>query len=368
MSTSKRGRKRNDLLPPNRARDVQRAFRARRAAHLQALEQRVSELEEENGLFRQALNLPPANRPPLGRGPTGNDRPMNHRNSQSKSIQKLFDTTSHEISSPESEDSSVRHGSLSPSIVSPSAQDAASWENAIMFDGDDDVEEPESATSSAFPEPPPQSASLPVKTEEIFASLSSPIPSPSHSPPGLSFNPTSGSHSPSPESLALKSARSSVSYMYEGLGITASSPATSRHPGLYSPTQQHHFVPSPGPADSGAPRYLNPYPPSTSSPVETRGPSSSIPRTTVAIPRHSEYEEAWASNTHLSGGAMSYPEAAIRRQPDPLQATHFSYASPHLTLSRHHVAPTDTMAASSSSLAGALYSPLDSPNRQNNSS
>lgn len=33
--SSKRGRKRNDNLPPNRARDVQRAFRARRAAHLE---------------------------------------------------------------------------------------------------------------------------------------------------------------------------------------------------------------------------------------------------------------------------------------------------------------------------------------------
>ena len=32
---AKRGRKRNDNLPPNRARDVQRAFRARRAAHLE---------------------------------------------------------------------------------------------------------------------------------------------------------------------------------------------------------------------------------------------------------------------------------------------------------------------------------------------
>lgn len=31
----KRGRKRNDNLPPNRNRDVQRAFRARRAAHLE---------------------------------------------------------------------------------------------------------------------------------------------------------------------------------------------------------------------------------------------------------------------------------------------------------------------------------------------
>jgi len=33
--SSRRGTKRNDNLPPNRARDVQRAFRARRAAHLQ---------------------------------------------------------------------------------------------------------------------------------------------------------------------------------------------------------------------------------------------------------------------------------------------------------------------------------------------
>ncbi|CAL1716839.1 unnamed protein product [Somion occarium] len=73
--SSKRGRKRNDNLPPNRARDVQRAFRARRAAHLEALEQRVAELEEENNTLRAALNLPPASRPPLGKGPTGKDKP-----------------------------------------------------------------------------------------------------------------------------------------------------------------------------------------------------------------------------------------------------------------------------------------------------
>src|ERR1700761_7234171 len=97
--SSKRGRKRNDNLPPNRARDVQRTFRARRAAHLdvspsslialsitliylllppsQALEQRVAELEEENGNLRAALNLPPANRPPIGKGPTGKDKAKN---------------------------------------------------------------------------------------------------------------------------------------------------------------------------------------------------------------------------------------------------------------------------------------------------
>ncbi|KZT29694.1 hypothetical protein NEOLEDRAFT_1020572, partial [Neolentinus lepideus HHB14362 ss-1] len=73
--SSKRGRKRNDNLPPNRARDVQRAFRARRAAHLQAMEKRLEEVEEENSRLRAALNLPPANRPPLGKGPTGKDKP-----------------------------------------------------------------------------------------------------------------------------------------------------------------------------------------------------------------------------------------------------------------------------------------------------
>jgi hypothetical protein len=42
---------------------------------MQALQQRISELEEENGRLRQALNLPPANRPPMGTGPTGRDKP-----------------------------------------------------------------------------------------------------------------------------------------------------------------------------------------------------------------------------------------------------------------------------------------------------
>ncbi|KAF8339686.1 uncharacterized protein EI90DRAFT_2861796, partial [Cantharellus anzutake] len=70
-STSKRGRKRDDTLPPNRARDVQRAFRARRASHLEALEQRVIILEDENARLRAALDLPPSDRPPLGTGPTG---------------------------------------------------------------------------------------------------------------------------------------------------------------------------------------------------------------------------------------------------------------------------------------------------------
>jgi len=66
-----RGRKRTDDPTPNRARDIQRAFRARRAAHLESLEQRIRELDEENNYFRKMLNLPVAIRPPLGKGPTG---------------------------------------------------------------------------------------------------------------------------------------------------------------------------------------------------------------------------------------------------------------------------------------------------------
>ncbi|KAF7312118.1 DNA helicase [Mycena indigotica] len=90
IMSSKRGRKRNDNLPPNRARDVQRAFRARRAAHLLALEQRVSELEEENSCLRQALNLPQANRPPLGKGPTGKDKPKTNDGSQPNAAHQLL--------------------------------------------------------------------------------------------------------------------------------------------------------------------------------------------------------------------------------------------------------------------------------------
>ncbi|KZT42172.1 hypothetical protein SISSUDRAFT_980512, partial [Sistotremastrum suecicum HHB10207 ss-3] len=71
MSTNTRGRRRTEDQTPNRARDVQRAFRARRAAHLESLEERIAELEQENGRLREMCGLPPASRPALGKGPTG---------------------------------------------------------------------------------------------------------------------------------------------------------------------------------------------------------------------------------------------------------------------------------------------------------
>jgi hypothetical protein len=133
--SSKRGRKRNDNLPPNRARDVQRAFRARRAAHLQvrcsmmsipfdphnaysqlqALEERVAELEEENEYFRQALNLPPSSRPPLGRGPTGKDQP--YQDADKSRRQTISPSGGSSAGSPSSYASSPE---LGPSLIAPS--------------------------------------------------------------------------------------------------------------------------------------------------------------------------------------------------------------------------------------------------------
>ncbi|KAM0752262.1 hypothetical protein T439DRAFT_324330 [Meredithblackwellia eburnea MCA 4105] len=53
---AKRGRKQDNSLPPSRARDVQRAFRARRAEKITFLEKRVSLLEQEAVELRQLLS------------------------------------------------------------------------------------------------------------------------------------------------------------------------------------------------------------------------------------------------------------------------------------------------------------------------
>jgi len=71
MVAATRGRKPTEDTTPNRARDIQRAFRARRAAHLQSLETRIHELEDETDYLRGLLGMPPAARRPLGKGPTG---------------------------------------------------------------------------------------------------------------------------------------------------------------------------------------------------------------------------------------------------------------------------------------------------------
>ncbi|KAF5367127.1 hypothetical protein D9758_003994 [Tetrapyrgos nigripes] len=195
MSSSKRGRKRNDTLPPNRARDVQRAFRARRAAHLQALEQRVSDLEEENTYLRQALNLPPANRPPLGKGPTGKDKA------------KPFDTSpapplslrSRESSSADSPDS-TRVSSHSPSQVSglPSSHvddvSGSQWDQPILLHEHPQSDMSSSSASSSYPLPPLNIPAIPSKPVQYNPYPSS-IPSTSRSPVYMNSSQTDYPHS-----------------------------------------------------------------------------------------------------------------------------------------------------------------------------
>ncbi|KAF8348874.1 hypothetical protein F5887DRAFT_1071024 [Amanita rubescens] len=179
--SSKRGRKRNDSLPPNRARDVQRAFRARRAAHLQALEQRVSELEEENGYLRQALNLPPSNRPPLGKGPTGKDQP--------KQLESDLTTVSSIIGLPSGRGSSnsdsptSRTSSLSPTFTLPPRRSApvtesGSWDDTILSS----EQHSDFSVSSPSSYPIAMSAPPPMKPLHHYASYpGSSLPAPSRS-------------------------------------------------------------------------------------------------------------------------------------------------------------------------------------------
>ncbi|GAA5962728.1 hypothetical protein JCM3765_006181 [Sporobolomyces pararoseus] len=61
---ARRGRRQDDTLPPSRSRDVQRAFRARRAAHLTHLESTVEWLQAENNALREKAGIP-LDGPPL---------------------------------------------------------------------------------------------------------------------------------------------------------------------------------------------------------------------------------------------------------------------------------------------------------------
>ncbi|KAH7884671.1 hypothetical protein F5I97DRAFT_1485732 [Phlebopus sp. FC_14] len=175
--SSKRGRKRNDNLPPNRARDVQRAFRARRAAHLQALELRVSELEEENNCLRAALNLPPANRPALGKGPTGKDRP------KSLDPAPLTNPASSKSrdSSPMAESPSPRRSeSTSPSLMSgamrtPPIMEASHWEEGFVMNEQQSSAPHLSPASSVAYNIRPLPASVPQKSPQQFT-FSNPMP------------------------------------------------------------------------------------------------------------------------------------------------------------------------------------------------
>lgn len=120
------------------------------SAYFQALEDRVSELEEENNCLRAALNLPPAHRPPLGKGPTGKDKPRDFEDRG----EPFTPTTSHTGSSPES---STSTGSFSPSTVtgsmrpSPHSMDGPQWDHALVMEDDPDDDSHIGGMSSSLP-------------------------------------------------------------------------------------------------------------------------------------------------------------------------------------------------------------------------
>ncbi|RDB26084.1 hypothetical protein Hypma_006867 [Hypsizygus marmoreus] len=179
--SSKRGRKRNDNLPPNRARDVQRAFRARRAAHLLALEQRLSELEVENARLRKMVGWPPDDRPPLGKGPTGKDKP---KSIDSNAVHPLDFFSSRDSESSAADSSSTRAGSLSPAAIASTSSramqviDPESWENALTMsdhpDHDDDHANIASSSEPAYHLAP---MAAPVSTKPLYPSYGNSLPS-----------------------------------------------------------------------------------------------------------------------------------------------------------------------------------------------
>ncbi|KAG8886365.1 hypothetical protein FRB97_004900 [Tulasnella sp. 331] len=125
-----RGRKRDDSLPYNRARDIQRRFRARREAHLEELEERNMLLELENEQLRTALEMEPSSRPLIGTGPTGRGKPRIHNASSRKPAKERSDASEADLESadgspPSTPANSPPHLTIVAPISSSSGNDAA---------------------------------------------------------------------------------------------------------------------------------------------------------------------------------------------------------------------------------------------------
>jgi len=225
--SSKRGRKRNDNLPPNRARDVQRAFRARRAAHLEALECRVQVLEDENSRLRQALDLPPSDRSPLGTGPTGrgNGTCFSARGSLS-----LFDSDPVGIS-PSLSDSP----SCTPSPVSTSSLRIVdqlhplSWSDQMVWDGSQSSQRARSSGGGDLISSPADTLAYPVRTS-----------SPSSWEPkslGLTFSSPEARHAP-PIPVS-----STITYHQDEIAPYHVSHSFSEHPNRYRDEPMYTYAP-----------------------------------------------------------------------------------------------------------------------------
>ena len=118
--------------------------------HAQALEMRVTELEEENTCLRAALNLPPANRPPLGKGPTGKDKPKTLDNpSLSQPASKSRDSSPIADSpSPQRSESTSPPLMGASSLRTPPIMQGSQWDEGFVMNDQQSTPHLSSAPSS----------------------------------------------------------------------------------------------------------------------------------------------------------------------------------------------------------------------------
>lgn len=277
--SSKRGRKVNKDLPPSRARDVQRAFRARRAAHLevcrtqhpppthrlmcmrQALEERVAVLEQENALLRATLKLPPSDRPVLGRGPTGKEKPKTFFGAEHPN--HLMDTLRRSsVSTSSTETSTVSQPSRPYSNGDHSFQ-FPHWNNALMIH--QEMAENNDSSPPVEGHPPPlklspisfySQPSLPLRHTDSNGGVS---PGPIHSRSN-SYSHSSSSSSAGPDTFSPVYMMNEMPEHSPTVGYSPQNSTNSAHHHLCPPEPLSHFqYPLSSPSSAGATQQSSPY-------------------------------------------------------------------------------------------------------------
>ena len=171
---------------------------------LQALEERVTELEEENEYFRKALNLPPSTRPPLGRGPTGKDQPYHDADRSRR--QTISPSGGSSAGSPSSYASSPE---LGPSMIAPSissrtmtmidAGSSSHWSDPMVVNERTSLSHSQTEQGHSLGQPIPILAPMPFKAPNS-PNYSERIPPPLHSPSSAIYpQKTPTSYSPTSE-------------------------------------------------------------------------------------------------------------------------------------------------------------------------
>lgn len=268
--SSKRGRKVNKDLPPSRARDVQRAFRARRAAHLEALEERVAVLEQENSLLRAALKLPPPDRPLLGRGPTGKEKPKSMFAGEHPGSHLVDTIRRSSVSTVSTDTSTVSHtrspnsSTLAPFMHGDQSFQFPHWDNNALMIHQSDMADSDSSPPVEGHAPPPlklspvsyYSHSLPLRQSDNSGGVS---PGPVHSRSN-SYSHSSSSSSAGPDAFSPVYMLNEMAEHSPTVGYSPHNSTNSTHHQLYPQEPLSHFqYPISSPSSAGATQQSSPY-------------------------------------------------------------------------------------------------------------